>query len=133
MVGTESQSAKNAKPTGIYAFVLAHLKLARAENQKPPPAYTKEMWTFFRGSFALLDRNRNLDRGDGRRQVSISIRDPSRSGGSGSDTCGRWITSEDPDHRPSNRKIFESQNRRGVVMRQVRVVMLSTLIGRTTP
>jgi hypothetical protein len=38
---------------GEYAFVLAHLELAGDENQNRLAAYPKEIWTFFRGFFAL--------------------------------------------------------------------------------
>jgi hypothetical protein len=37
---------------------LAHLELAGAENQNRRAADTKEIWTFFRGFFALSDRGR---------------------------------------------------------------------------
>jgi hypothetical protein len=41
------------KEKGVYAFVLAHLELAGDENQNRLAAYPKEIWTFFRGFFAL--------------------------------------------------------------------------------
>jgi hypothetical protein len=34
-------------------YVFGNLELAGAENRQPPPAYIKEMWTFFGGFFAL--------------------------------------------------------------------------------
>jgi hypothetical protein len=43
---------------GGYAFVFGHLELADAENQNRRQTIPNEMWTFFRGFFALLDRGR---------------------------------------------------------------------------
>jgi len=37
----------------VYAFVLAYLELASAENQSPLRPFAKEMWTFCRRFFAL--------------------------------------------------------------------------------
>jgi len=44
-----------------------------AEKSRSAAGYTEEMWTFFRGFFALLDRGR-VGSWDGRQQVNIKVR-----------------------------------------------------------
>jgi len=58
LYGPEVYTQSNANTNGVYAFVFHPLGACWRRKPQSPLASTKEMWAFFCGFFALLDRGR---------------------------------------------------------------------------